>query len=106
MSGQSYTTELRSTIKQLKVENSKVNALRKRRRTLEASLTQYMERYQLDSLDGFDYNKINSITKPKPPPIPKKSEQEKRNDGIEYYRQLGIVNPEQCYKEFIQTQRI
>ena len=104
MSGQNYSTELKSTMAQLKIENAKVNALRKRRRALEASLAKYMQRHHLQELDGFECDKL--IPKQKLPPKPKKSEREKKQDGIEYYRQIGIINPERCYEEFLQTQRV
>ena len=101
MSGQSYTTELRVTERELKIANAKANGLRKRKKELQRKLYEYMNRRGVTEVEGYH---IDKIAPPAPKPKPKKPT-EKKKDAVAYFRQLGIRNPEACYKEFLTTQK-
>jgi len=101
MSGQSYTAELRTTERELKIVNAKANGLRKKKKELQRKLYDYMVRHKVSEIEGYN---IEKIAPPAPKPKPKKPS-EKKKDAIDYFKQLGIRNPEACYNEFLSTQK-
>lgn len=102
MSGQSYTQQLRTLNQELKIINAKAKEIREQKKRVEKDLYYYMDRHQITEIEGFQKDKLYQPPKPK---LPSKKPSEKKRDGVELFRQVGIVNAEQFYEEWLGTQR-
>lgn len=98
MSGQKFTSELRKVEGELKHYNAKVNALRKSKTNLKLQLYNYMEKHNLQELEGYTLTEL----KPKEKKMRKSkiSTTQKKQNAISLFKNVGIINPEKFYEEF------
>lgn len=104
MSGQKITPTLRSIDIRIKCLNKELRDLREQKRKLTADLVHYMKDHNLEKLEEFELSKLvpkKRIVKEK---VAKKTPTQKKKDGIQLIKQIGIVNPEQFYNELLKTQ--
>lgn len=100
MSGQSYTTELRSIDMEIKALNAKLREFRNRKKYLYEKLYEYMKRYNLSEVEGYTIDEVRPKEKKS-----RLSEKTKRSNAVELFRQVGINHPEKFYDEFKSTQK-
>lgn len=96
----SSVSEIESLTKEIKRLNDTLKGLREQRKQAQYRLYQWMEGTGTEKYRGYSKKKLAPRERAKAKPKSKK-----QNDAINLFRQIGIINPEDFYKEFQSTQR-
>ena len=96
-----YIHEIKSLRKEIKRLNGNLKGLRDQKTLAEDRLYKYMKQNGIDKLDGIT---ISSI-KPQSERLPRKKKSEKKRDGVELFKEIGVADPEGLWIDFQATQR-
>lgn len=95
----SCLNEIQDIAKEIKRMNLYLKTLRIRKKSLEGELYKFMHRENISVLQGIKREKI------KPEAVKRKKKSEKKRDAIELFRNIGIDDPEEFYRQFEITQK-
>jgi hypothetical protein len=102
---ESYLREINNIDSELKRINIHSKNLREQKKRVSAGLYNYMQNHKLEKIsDGKKDITIERFA-PKQKKCPSKPKSQKKIDAIELFRDVGIPNPEQFYKDFDNTQK-
>lgn len=105
MSAESYLKEIHSIDAEIKRLNAHIKILRDQKRRTQSNLHRYMTSHELEKVgEGKESITLAKCAPPKPrrKAKPKKN---KRCDAIDLFREAGIPNPDEFYKQFESTQK-
>jgi hypothetical protein len=101
MSIKGYVSELENIKQEIMLSRSRIKKLNTRAHELEALISVQLKEM---NLPGFKHNNIAIVLEQKPT-YAKRSTVDKDNDLIEFFRNLGVDNPENAVNELKKTNK-
>lgn len=97
---EAYVREIDSLTDEIKRLSLHLKQMREQKKVAQRHLYEYMARQNLEKFQG---HTLKSVQPRKP--IPRKPKPAKKEDAIKLFRQAGIPDPEDFFKEFEATQK-
>lgn len=89
-----YVYEIQSIDKELKRLNQHIRNLREQKKRAETDLYNYMDRHNIEQVEGIKIQKIRPKERKKVKP-----KKQREQDAINHLRRMGFSFPEKFYKE-------
>ena len=96
----SYAREITSLDQEIKRLNAHLRGLRQQRKAAQERLYNHMNRNNLQKVGKITMRRVAPRKK-----TPRKPESIKRQDAIKLFKNIGVPQPEQFWREFKETQK-